>query len=549
MTKKIFYSIIFVSLLTFLMCVLIMTGVACRYFNEKLFDELENEVIYVAGGMESSGENYLSYVSESNRVTLIAPSGEVLYDSEADIDKMQNHAEREEIKDALQSGGGSVARYSETLGEDTLYCAKLLSDGTVVRVSREQYTFVSVLKRMLSPSIILVILLFTFSVCLAVALSRTIVRPINNIDVENPDPDKVYPELSLLLRKISRQNGLISRQMGDLRQKQEEFSTITKYMSEGLIVISEKGEILSYNNSALLQLGAEGTAIGTDVLTLSDEDGYKKAVRDALAGVRGGYMFSRNGRTYQLYANPVRYNKKTGGAVLLILDATEREQSETLRREFTSNVSHELKTPLTTIYGVSELLISGMVKEEDKEKFIKTIHSESGRMIALVDDIIKLSRLDEQSFSDEREPCDLYGIAKEVTDSLSVAAEARNVTVSLVGDSAQVCGNRTILTEMIYNLCDNAIKYNNDGGKVTVTVSGGDRPKVSVADTGIGIPPEHIGRIFERFYRVDKSHSRSIGGTGLGLSIVKHGAAYHNAETSVESRVGEGTTVTVKFSG
>lgn len=550
MTRKIFSSIIIVSLITFILCVVIMTGVSCKYFNDKLFDELENEVTYVAAGVNSGGTTYLSSLPNSNRITLTDASGAVVFDTEAhggdDVPSSVGTG-GEEVRAALESGDGKPVRYTERASGNTLYCAKRLSDGSVLRVSRQGYTFLSVLGVMFSPSVILLALLVAFSVCLAVAMSRSIVKPINSIDIENPDPDKVYPELSLLLRKISRQNGLIRRQLADLRQKQEEFSTITRYMSEGLIVVGEKGEILSYNNSALLQLGVQGKNPGTDIFSLISDEGFAKTVKEALDGAKGSYMFSENGRTHQLFANPVRYNKKTGGAVLLILDITEREQNEALRREFTSNVSHELKTPLTTIYGVAELLISGMVKPEDTQKFVKTIHGESGRMISLVDDIIKLSRLDEKSFSEEKEPCDLYKIAAEVAERLGVAAQSRGVSLCLEGESATVFGIRTILSEMIYNLCDNAIKYNKENGSVVIRVTAGEHPQVSVADTGIGISPEHVGRIFERFYRVDKSHSRAIGGTGLGLSIVKHGAAYHNAQVSVESRVGEGSVITVTF--
>lgn len=547
MTRKIFLSIIFVSLITFLSCMLIMTAAAGNYFNEKLLHELETEAVYVAAGVEASGEGFLRNIEESNRVTLISPDGDVLYDTAVNAGDLDSHADREEVMQAIKDGMGSAVRYSGTMDSDELYFAKRLEGGDIVRVSREQYTFGDVLKRILSPSAVLLFPLMILSIALAVALSKSIVRPINSIDIEKPQADKAYPELSPLLHKISRQNGLIRRQMKDLKQKQVEFSTVTEHMSEGLIMLSDKGEVLSCNNSAQQQLNTQAAVPGTDIFALCPDEDFETVVRNALQGERGVHMFRQGGRIYQLFATPVIYNMKKSGAVLLILDATEREQSETLRREFTSNVSHELKTPLTTIYGVSELLISGMVKDEDKERFVRTIHGESGRMISLVEDIIKLSRLDERSFSQEKEECDLYELAEAAVESLSVAASSNGITVKLRGERATVSGIKTILSEMIYNLCDNAVKYNKPDGSVTVSVQGGDHPELSVSDTGIGIPSEHMDRIFERFYRVDKSHSRDIGGTGLGLSIVKHGAAYHNAQISVKSRENMGTVITVKF--
>ncbi len=386
------------------------------------------------------------------------------------------------------------------------------------------------------------------SIALSIALSRKIVRPIHNIDIENPDIHADYAELSPLLQRINRQNKLIQRQMNDLRSRQKEFLTITENMSEGLILIDNKTEVLSYNSSAKAQLDAGDITYGKSVLEISSDKEFAGAVHSALAGERSAPVLESGGRIYQLFANPVAVGGTVSGAVLLILDVTEREQRDAMRREFTSNVSHELKTPLTSIYGISEIMMNGIVKPQDMEGFAKNIHDESGRLITLIEDILRLSQLDEGTQESQQEDTDLYSIAQEVVGRLLRVAEKCGVVLTISGESAPMRGIPSILSEMVYNLCDNGIKYNKAGGMVQVDVSHRDGHVVlTVQDTGIGIPPEHQDRVFERFYRVDKSHSKAIGGTGLGLSIVKHGAAYHGAQVSLFSKEGEGTTVQIRF--
>ena len=549
MTKRIFRSIILVSLITFVSCMVLVMGVLHGYFNNRLTDELKSETAYLAAGIVTGGMEYLENTDSDNRITWIDSNGDVLYDSKKDTSKLENHSDREEVSQALKNGEGTSRRYSKTLSEQNVYYAKLLTDGTVIRVSSVQYTLWVVLLSVINPMLAILVLVLILSVVLAVAMSKKIVKPINDINIENPDIDEDYAELSPLLHKINRQNKLIQRQMNDLRCRQEEFRTITENMSEGLVLIDNKAEVLSYNASALKLLGASDTPFGTSVFTLNRSREFWNAVIEALKGNHSEPEFSIGERRYQLFANPVTVKQKVSGAVLVILDVTEKEQREAMRREFTSNVSHELKTPLTSIYGISEIMMNGIVKPEDMRGFAKSIYEETGRLIELVNDILKLSRLDEGGDNEERTDVDLYRIATDVVSRLERVAENADVSLKLEGEHAVINGSPSVLNEMLYNLCDNGIKYNKKGGSVTVETGGGDRPFFKVSDTGVGIPKEHQDRVFERFYRGDKCHSSQISGTGLGLSIVKHGAAFHNAELKMESTVGVGTSVTVTFPG
>lgn len=547
MTKKIFRSIICASFVTFLACFVFIMGILYEYFNNSLLKELRNEADIVEQGIELYGEKYLENIDSANRITWIESDGDVLYDSEIDASKLENHSEREEVIEAFESGSGSSQRYSTTFAERNIYYAKLLDNDTVIRISSSQYTVWALLLAMVEPMLFVFVIVIIISVFLAVALSKKIVRPLNDMDLENPDVDEGYPEISPLLRKISRQNMLINRQMKALKKNEEEFMTITSNMSEGLVIIDKNTEILSFNSGALKLLGKDKAELGESIFTLNRSEGFRNAVDEALKGNHGEGSLEIDGRICQVLANPV-FDVDVRGAVVLIMDVTEKEQREALRREFTSNVSHELKTPLTSIYGISEIMMNGIVKPEDMGRFAENIHNESGRLINLVSDIIRLSQLDELSDEIEKVPVDIYASAKSVAERLKSLADKNEVTIEVSGEKTIINGVNSMIDEIIYNLCENAVKYNKTGGKVSIFAGIENGKKtIKVSDTGIGIPKEDFNRIFERFYRVDKSHSRKIGGTGLGLSIVKHGAAYNGARVEVESREGVGTTFRVIF--
>lgn len=545
MTKKIHNAILIAAAVTFMCCILIVLGISYPYFNKELKTEMMREADYLCAGTELGGKEYLERFQEERRITLISPDGSVIYDTVDDTHELENHFNREEVKEAFENGEGESLRYSSTLLEKTYYYARRLSNGSVLRVSSNQITLGAVFLKMLIPLIAALFVVVFMTALLSSSLAKNIVKPLNDLDLTSPAPTVNYPELSPLLRKIGRQNALIELQMEDLKKRQEEFLTLTNNMPEGFILIDAKAEILSYNKGAvkLLSSKPESSAFSLDA---SEE--FADAVKRVLLGERCRPLIEKNGKTLQIYASPVFVEEKVSGAALFIMDVTEREQRDAMRREFTSNVSHELKTPLTSIYGISDMMQNGIVRPEDMQSFAKNIKEESGRLIELVNDIIKLSRLDEGSTTPERSDIDLLSVCNEVRERLSLIAKEKNIEISVEGESATVCSIPTLIWEMVYNLCDNAIKYNKENGSVKMTVERkNDKISVTVADTGIGIPKEHLDRVFERFYRVDKSHSKSIGGTGLGLSIVKHGAAVHNAKIKLDSREGEGTTVTIIF--
>ncbi|MCD8036097.1 MAG: ATP-binding protein [Clostridiales bacterium] len=548
MTKKIFRSIIFVSIVTFLACVALILGILFEYFNGSLLDELQNAAALAEQGITLQGSGYFEGLDSEDRITWIDSDGSVLYDTEIDSGLLENHMEREEVAEAFENGSGSSQRYSDTFAEKEVYYAKLMEDGTVIRVSSSQYTVWTILLAMIQPTIFLFIIVILLSVFMASKLSKRIVKPINEIDIGSPDADENYPEISPLIKKISRQNILINRQMKELKRAGEEFMTITSNMAEGLIIIDKNTKIISYNTGALKHLGVESAEQGDSVFTLNRSQSFTNSIDNALKGTNSESLMELNDKVYEILANPVFEGDKITGAIILIVDVTEKEQRESLRREFTSNVSHELKTPLTSIYGISEIMVNGIVKPEDMGHFAETIHSESGRLINLVNDIIKLSQLDEKSITTENEPVDIFALAQNVAERLKDLADGNGIEITVEGENTVIDGANTILDEIIYNLCENAIKYNKPNGKVNIFVGRQNgKPVIRVADTGIGIPDADQPRIFERFYRVDKSHSRKIGGTGLGLSIVKHGAAYHGGHVEVESKLGEGTVFTVIF--
>ncbi|MDO4482015.1 MAG: ATP-binding protein [Bacillota bacterium] len=550
MTKKLFKYMFLVAFVSLLATVILVMGVLYNYFSGEISKNLLNEAEYIAGAVETGGNAYLETIKNvnTNRITLIGKDGNVLFDSNADAESMENHSDRKEFIDALNTGKGEDERYSDTLSEKTIYQAVLMDDGNVLRLSATHHTLWMIVFGMLQPIVVVVAAALVLSLILAMRLSKRLLKPVNDMDLNNPDIDEEYVEFGPLLNKIKHQNIMINMQMKELRKKQDEFRVITENMSEGIIIIDNNTELLSYNSAALDLLDAEMPEEGGgSAIYLNRSEAFRKAIEEALSGKHSLQNMELKNRCLQIIANPVWADEEIHGAVLIIMDITEKEHRERLRREFTSNVSHELKTPLTSIYGMSEILMNGMVKSEDVKDFASSIHDETGRLITLINDIIKLSQLDEAAPGMEKEVVDLFDTAKSVTERLSSVAEKKNVGFELYGEQTPIEGVPSIIEEIIYNLCENAVKYNKDGGyvKIYVTNTGHMHGSIEVDDSGIGIPPEHLDRVFERFYRVDKSHSKTIGGTGLGLSIVKHGAAYHNGRIEIKSKVGEGTKIKV----
>lgn len=553
MTKKILAGVIGVSLVIMLVCVGLVMGIMYDYMGEKIDEQMASEAILAEEAWLTGGEAFLDRMEDrpdiKSRITLIDSQGKVLYDSVADQSSMENHMEREEVKEALTEGVGKASRTSYTLAEDTRYYAKKTADGNIVRISTSHYSQLGLLLDTFGMIIITVAVLIMLSVFISYRVARAIIKPINDIDLDNPDINENYEELGPLLHRIHQQNNRIKRQMEKLRKSREEFNIITKNMSEGLIIIDKDTEILTYNRSATEMLGGgDGRQIEGSVLKLNRSEPFRKAVSEALEGNNSQVYLTEGDATYEIISNPVREEEEVTGAILIVMDVTEREKGEKLRREFTSNVSHELKTPLTSIYGVSDMLASGMVKDEDVAGFAGTIKEESARLISLIDDIIKLSRLDESTVPQETEIIDVFGSARDVVSRLSGKASENDIELSFSGEPSEIKGVQHILDEIVYNICENAIKYNRPGGFVKVSVRNeGSESLITVADNGIGIPKADRERVFERFYRVDKSHSKQIGGTGLGLSIVKHGVIYLGGKINLESEEGVGTVITVGF--
>ena len=549
MTAKLFRTSMAVAVSVMVLSIALFMGMLYQYFSDQMMAELESETWLVSHGVELDGMDYLNGLHTTSRVTWVAADGTVLYDNEADASTMENHADREEIREALTSETGTAQRFSSTLSEQTLYVTQRLSDGTVIRLASAQKTVGLLLISMIQPILIILVLSLLLSAVLASRLSKGLIKPILSLDLEHPEDCETYDELTPLLSRLKRQNDTIQQQMNLLKQRQTEFAALTDNMSEGFLLLDRQGHVLSHNSGALRLLGVEEPEGEVNVLVLNREEPFRQAVDEALSGKRSQQMLHLNGRYCKLLANPVLADGKPAGAVLVLLDVTEQEQRDELRREFTANVSHELKTPLTSISGIAEIMQSGMVKPEDIQSFAGDIYQEAQRLIALVEDIIRLSRLDEGAESLEREPVNLLSIAQDVARRLDSAAQKAGVTLKVMGLSVEVRGIPSVLDEMVYNLCDNAIKYNHPGGTVNVTVAPTDdgSAEVTVEDTGIGIPVEDQSRVFERFYRVDKSHSKEIGGTGLGLSIVKHGASLHGAQIHMDSQVGRGTSVQLLF--
>lgn len=548
MAKHIFRAVLAVSLAVLLAGLVLIVGVLHGYFQERLTAELARSTAYIAHGVEREGLDYLAGgLPDNSRITWVDADGTVLFDNWEDPAAMGNHAGREEIRTALLLGHGAATRYSDTLAQETVYYALRLQDGSILRLSDTQYSVWLLVLQAMQPVALAALLAACLAFWLAGRVSRQLVAPINAIDPDAPGDEAEYEELAPLLSKLRSQNRRIQRQMEDLRRRREEFAAITENMSEGLLVIDKETRVLSHNTAALRLLGAEApVGEGESVLALNREEGFRRCVEESLAGRRWEELLERDGKCRRCAASPVEQGGTLTGAVLIVLDVTEKEQRETLRREFAANVSHELKTSLTSILGTAEIMENGLVQPQDIPHFAGNIHREAQRLIGLVNDIIKLSRLDEGGPAGEWGSVDLYQLSRDVLKQLAAAAEKKQVALALEGGSALVRGVPQIAEEVIYNLCDNAVAYNRPGGSVTVTVS--DTPegaRLTVRDTGVGIPREAQGRVFERFYRVDKGHSG--GGTGLGLSIVKRGAAYLGAGVALESDPGRGSTFTLTF--
>ncbi len=555
MNKKIFRSSLLTVCLVLAATIALIMGLLFHFFEKQIQKELANEAGFLSHALENEGAGYFdsfdnknNRLAGNNRITWIDENGTVLFDSRADVSELDNHADRDEIKTAMKEGKGMSTRYSKTLTEKTVNYAIRLSDGSILRVSTEQYTVVTILMGMLQPILFIMFVALILTLVLSARVSKAIIEPINKLDLEIPENNDTYEELTPLLRKIADQKETIGEQLADARKKQKEFNLITENMSEGFLVIDADANLLTYNSAALNLLEITPPA-DRSVLLFCRAKEFRGVISDVLSGIKAENTMVREERSYSLIANPVYEKESVIGAVVVILDITEREKRDMLRREFTANVSHELKTPLTSISGFAELMKAGDVLENDVTDFSKSIYDEAQRLITLVNDIIKISELDGQSIPYEKETVDLYELSKEVIGRLEKEADKKNITFHLIGGRAEIIGVHKILEEMLYNLCDNAIKYNKENGTVDVLVNQtGDGVNVIVRDTGIGIPISHQDRVFERFYRVDKSHSKKVGGTGLGLAIVKHGALYHHAKLSLKSTVDVGTVVTIAFS-
>ena len=548
MTKRIFRATLLVGVAVLIASLTLVMGALYSYFGRVQESQLRDELSLAVVGVEQNGMDYLKQLrSDQYRITWLRADGAVLYDTQADAESMENHAQRQEVQQALATGEGESSRYSDTLLQKTVYYAKRLPDGTVLRLSAIRVTTGVLVLNMLQPILLVLAAALILSGVLASRLAQRITEPLNRLDLEHPLENDTYEELAPLLRRMEHQRRQIDRQMDELRRRSEEFEQITGSMNEGLVLLDEAGVILSINPAARRLLDAAENCVGQDLLTVDRDVALSDALRQAAEQGHSEFRGQRNGREYQFDVTRIQSEGRMAGTVLLVFDVTERAFAERNRREFTANVSHELKTPLQGIIGSAELLENGLVKQEDVPRFIGHIRSEAQRLVTLIGDIIRLSQLDEGEPM-PAEPVELLALAREAAESLQSAAAARNVTITVEGEPVEFTGVRRLLYEIVFNLCDNAIKYNTDGGRVQVTVTKeGETAAVTVRDTGIGIPPDQQDRVFERFYRVDKSHSKASGGTGLGLSIVKHAVQYHHGAIHLQSEVGKGTEIRVTF--
>lgn len=549
MTSKIFRSIFTTSLVVLAATLVIITSFLYDYFTNIQINQLKDELLIASAATEQAGENYLEKLESDNfRLTWVAADGTVLFDTEAEPSAMDNHLNREEITEAFETGKGSSSRYSATLTEKTLYEAVLLSDGTVLRISVNRASGFVLLLGMMTPVIIVVIVAVIISAVLAHKMSKLIIEPLNKLDLDNPTENDAYEEIAPLLSRIHKQNMKIEHKAAELNRRKDEFELITKNMREGLVLLDKNRNVLTINSAAMTIFGTDENCVGNEFLMINRRYEITSAIEKALKDGHAEIRARLNEKEYQFDISRIETDGETVGEVILVFDITEQADAERLRREFTANVSHELKTPLQTITGSAELIENGLVKQEDMSRFVGHIREEATRLVTLVEDIIRLSQLDEQTEL-PKENVSLFEVASEACGVLRDSADKKDITLSVSGDSGNVYGVKHLLFEIIYNLCDNAVKYTPDGGKVEVDISETENGiTLTVSDNGIGIAPEHQSRIFERFYRVDKSHSKKSGGTGLGLSIVKHAVQYHGGKISIVSEENKGTSVTVLLS-
>lgn len=548
MTKKIFKSVLLVAVVMVLFCCTFILGILYRHFTTIEEEQLGAQLGFVVTGVENGGVDYLKSLTEKKyRITWVEPDGTVKFDNKIDASKMENHVNREEIKESLKFGRGECTRYSSTLTQRTIYYAKKINDGSVIRISISQETVLKLLFSMISPMAITILLAVILSSLLARGVSKKVVEPLNNLDLNKPLQNDAYGEIAPLLRHIEHQHRQIDEQVLELRQKKDEFQATIENMDEGLILLDAKNSIISINPAAKKIFGTTDECLGKDFLTVERNTSVGNTIKEAMEKGKAEIILKRYGLDYQLGISKIESAGKTLGAVLLAVDVTEKNNAERTRREFSANVSHELKTPLQSIIGSAELMENNLVKEEDMPRFVGHIRKEAERLVNLVEDIIRLSWLDENRDM-ETELVSLKDIAAETKEALENTANEKNVTINISGEDIKLHGVRSLLYEIVYNLCENGIKYNKEGGKVDITLSKeAGKDILVVEDTGIGIKEDQQSRIFERFYRVDKSRSKETGGTGLGLSIVKHAAMYHNADVTLESTEGQGSKFTVMF--
>lgn len=548
MTKKIFRAILLVAVIVLAASFATIIDSLYRYFSSNQTDQLENQLAFAIHGVENEGVDYLRDLGSGEyRLTLVSKDGTVLFDTAADAETMENHSDREEIKEAFESGTGESSRLSETLTVKTVYLAKKLSDGTVLRISQGRASVFTLLMGTVQPMALVLVLSVCLAAFLAVRLSKRIVKPLNELSLDNPLENDVYDELSPMMRHIDAQNKKIEENARVLRDSAKEFSVITENMSEGLVLLNKKGTVVSMNPAAEKFFSADQSCIGKDFI---ETERNPEMFRTVLLSEKEGYAETsvlQNGRNYLFRASRIENDGEFAGTVILLIDVTDKSRAEESRREFTANVSHELKTPLQSIMGSAELMENGLVKTEDIPRFVGHIREEASRLLAMINDIIRLSQLDENRPL-PKERVNLLESAEAVAENLKDRAEKKNVEISVSGVSAEVAGAGQLVYEIIYNLADNAVKYNKENGKVSISVSkNGDMAEIKVEDTGIGITADDRERVFERFYRADKSHSKQIGGTGLGLSIVKHSVIYLGGKTELESEPGVGTVITVSL--
>lgn len=550
MTKRIFRAIFGLAMVMIFAVVALVLGMMYDFFSAEQRDELRSQAIYVGAGVQTNGLDYLVKMEmPSDRITWIDKDGVVLFDSKANPSTMDNHMEREEVSAAFNNGEGFSQRYSKTLSEKTVNYALRLDNGTIIRISTVTTSPFTLFFTMTQPLAIILVAAILISVFLALQTSRNITKPINDIDLEHPELAVVYDELTPLLRRIAVQNKQLHRQMQELKRQKQEFDTITSNMQEGILVLDTHGNVLSYNAGALQLMGIDAPKNQASVFQLNRGEGFRRCVESALTGTHREETIQIEGKVCQIFANPVLQDDTLAGAILVLFDVTEREERETLRREFTANVSHELKTPLTSISGFAEIMKNGMVHGEDVPRFAGKIYDEAQSLIHMVQDIIKLSKLDEKQTAMEKEMVDLESLVRDVVKRLEPIAQKKGITILVDTEPASYCGVYQVLQEMLYNLCDNAIRYNYENGKVNVLLENKEKEIViTVSDTGMGIAKANQSRVFERFYRVNESRSKETEGTGLGLSIVKHGAMLHHAKINLTSELKKGTKISLAFS-